>query len=150
MSLTGIDGLKSEIYVPITPDPVWTGVEKPLNEMTIAIVTAAGVHLKSQERFNLSGDTSYRAIGKDDKTSNMMVSHGGYDNSDVNKDINSMFPIDRLRELKDEKIIGDLAEVHIGFMGGGGDVEVFKTQTGPEIADLLKEESVDAVVMTGG
>lgn len=150
MSLTGINGLKSEIYVPITPDPVWTEITKPLDQMTIALVTAAGVHLKSQERFNLSGDISYRAIGKDDKTQDMMVSHGGYDNSDVNKDINSMFPIDRLRELKDQGIIKDLAEVHIGFMGGGGDVDEFQKHTGPEIAEILKNENVDGVVITGG
>lgn len=150
MTLTYVDGLKSEIYVPITPDPVWTEITKPLNEMTIALVTAAGVHLKTQEKFNLSGDISYRPIGRDDQTKDMMVSHGGYDNSDVNKDINTMFPIDRLRELKDEGIIKDLAKVHIGFMGGGGDVDEFQQHTGPEIAELLRDENVDGVVITGG
>lgn len=145
-----IKGLQSEIYVPITPQPVWTEVIKPLNEMTIAIVTAAGVHLKSQDRFNFSGDTSYRVIPGEEKTDNMMVSHGGYDNSDVNKDINSMFPIDRLRELKEEGYIRDIALSHIGFMGGGGDVDVFKEKIGPEIANILKEENVDGVVITGG
>ena len=34
-----------------------------------------------------------------------MVSHSGYDNSDVNKDINCMFPIDRLHELVAEGFI---------------------------------------------
>ncbi len=150
MNLTHIDGLKSEIYVPITPNPVWTQVKKSLDEMTIALVTAAGVHLKSQESFNLSGDTSYRVIGRDENTEDMMVSHGGYDNSDVNKDINSMFPIDRLRELRDKGIVKDLADFHVGFMGGGGDVEVFKSDTGPKIAEILNNANVDGVVITGG
>lgn len=150
MSLTHMDGLQSEIYVPITPEPVWAEVKKPLSEMVIALVTAAGVHLKSQERFNLSGDTSYRVIGGSENTEDMMVSHGGYDNSDVNKDINSMFPIDRLRELKEEGYIKEVAMSHIGFMGGGGDVDAFKQRTGPEIADILKKENVDGVVITGG
>ena len=35
-------------------------------------------------------------------------------------------------------------------MGGGGDVKFFIEETGPEIARILKEENVDAVVMTGG
>ena len=150
MDLTVIEGLQSEIYVPVTPQPVWTPVTKALNEMTIALVTAAGVHLKTDERFNLSGDTGFRIIGGGDETSDMMVSHGGYDNSDVNKDINAMFPIDRLRELKEDGIIKEVAPSHIGFMGGGGDVEVFIEKTGPEIAKILKEENVDGVVMTGG
>ena len=123
MDLTLIEGLQSEIYVPVTPQPVWTPVSKALNEMTIALVSAAGVHLKSDERFNLSGDTGFRLIGGKDKTSDMMVSYGGYDNSDVNKDINVMFPIDRLRELKEDGIIKEVAISHVGFMGGGGDVD---------------------------
>ena len=79
-----------------------------------------------------------------------MVSHGGYDNGDVNKDINCMFPIDRLKELKEEGFIKEVAPVHIGFMGGGGNQEKFSHETGPAIAKILKEEEVDAVVLTAG
>jgi hypothetical protein len=38
-----------------------------------------------------------------------MVTHRGFDNSDINKDVNAMFPPDRLRELRDEGFIGSLA-----------------------------------------
>ena len=79
-----------------------------------------------------------------------MVSHGGYDNGDVNKDINCMFPIDRLHELAADGVIGKVAPVHIGFMGGGGNQEKFKNETGPEIARILKDEGVDAVILTAG
>ncbi len=150
MNYTIVKGLQSEIYVPITPKPVWTPVTKSLNEMTIAIATAAGVHLKSDERFNLSGDTTYRIVPADVNSDDLMVSHGGYDNTDVNRDINCMFPIDRLRELVEEGFIKAVAPKHIGFMGGGGNVKVFKEKTGKEIAKILKEEGVDGVVMTGG
>ena len=54
MSLTTVKGIQSEIFVPITPPPVWTPVKKELKEMSIALATAAGVHCKSQERFNLA------------------------------------------------------------------------------------------------
>mgnify|MGYP001220132762 FL=1 len=150
MDMTVIKGLQSEIYVPITPPPVWAPVTKSLDEMVIALVTAAGVHLKSDERFNLAGDTSYRIVNSDANSKDLMVSHGGYDNSDVNKDINCMFPIDRLKELAEEGFIKGIAPKHIGFMGGGGDVKAFVEKTGPEIANILKEEGVDGVVITGG
>lgn len=145
-----IKNLQSEIYVPITPDTVWTAVEKPLEEMVVALVTAAGVHLKSDDRFHLAGDTSFRIVPGDGDSKDLMVSHGGYDNSDVNKDINCMFPIDRLRELVDEGFIKGVAPKHVGFMGGGGNIDVFEKETGPQIAEVLKEEGVDAVVMSGG
>ncbi|SHE92166.1 D-proline reductase, 26 kDa subunit [Clostridium fallax] len=145
-----IKSLQSEIYVPITPQPVWAPVTKPLNEMKIAIASAAGVHLKSDKRFNLAGDFTYRLIPGDTSSSDLMVSHGGYDNSDVNKDINCMFPIDRLRELVKEGYIKEIAESNIGFMGGGGDQDKFRDETGPKIAQILKNENVDGVILTAG
>lgn len=145
-----VNGLQSEVYVPITPDPVWTPVEKDLKDMRVALATAAGVHLIEDDNFNLAGDFTYREIPGDAGVDKMMVSHGGYDNGDVNKDINCMFPIDRLRELADEGFIKETAPVHFGFMGGGGDQEKFKNQTGPEIAQKLVDEDVDAVLLTAG
>jgi len=150
MSLTAIKGLQSEIYVPITPPPVWTPVTKEIKDMTVALVTAAGVHMKKDKRFNLAGDTTYRVVPNDGGTDNMMVSHGGYDNADVNKDINCMFPVDRLNELVAEGYIKAAAPNHYTFMGGGGNQDVFTNQTGPEIAELLKKEGVDAAILTGG
>ena len=143
-------GLQSEIFVPITPPPVWTPVTKELKDMTVALATAAGVHHKDDKRFNLAGDFTYRIIKDTMPSDELMVSHGGYDNGDVNKDINCMFPIDRLHELKKEGFIKNVAPVHIGFMGGGGDQDKFKNETGPDIAKILKEEGVDAVILTAG
>ncbi len=141
MSLTTVQGLQSEIFVPITPPPVWTPVTKELKDMTIALATATGVHLKSDKRFNLAGDTTFRAIPNTATVDEMMVSHGGYDNGDVNKDINCMFPIDRLHELAAEGFIKGVAPMHYAFMGGGGNQHVFTEETGPAIVlNLRKRE----------
>ncbi len=150
MELTVVKGFQSEIYVPITPPPVWTPVTKELKDMKVAIATAAGVHLKSDKRFNLAGDFTYRLIPGDAPSTELMVSHGGYDNGDVNKDVNCMFPIDRLREIAAEGFIKEVAPTHVGFMGGGGNQQKFREETGPAIAKILKEEGVDAVLMTAG
>jgi D-proline reductase (dithiol) PrdB len=150
MKLTTATGLKSEIYVPITPPAVFTPLAKPLSECVVALCTAGGVHLKSQKPFVLSGDHTFREIPSTTPSSELMVSHGGFDNSDVNRDINAMFPIDRLRELEAEGFIGRIAPTLIGFMGGGGDVDRFRAEAGPAIAKILKEEGVDVAVFTGG
>lgn len=150
MSYKPVKGLQSEIFVPLTPQPVWTPVTKELKDMKIALATAAGIHMKSDKRFNLAGDFSYRVIPGDAPVAEMGVSHGGYDNGDVNKDINCMFPLDRLRELADEGFIKEVAPRHFGFMGGGGNQDIFTNETGPEIARLLKEDGVDAVLLTAG
>lgn len=150
MSQVIVKGLQSEIFAPITPPSIFTPVTKELKDMKIAIASAAGIHLKSDKRFNLAGDFGYRLVPGNTPTSELMVSHGGYDNGDVNKDINCMFPLDRLRELKEEGLIAEVAETQVGFMGGGGNQQKFTDETGPAIAKLLKDEGVDGVIMTAG
>ena len=150
MRVTVFEGLQSEIYVPITPKPTFTPVTKPLSEMRIALASACGAHVKTDPRFNLAGDTSFREIPDNTPTSELMISHGGYDNTDANRDINCMFPLDRLHELVEEGFIKETAPFHYGFMGGGGDQEVFHDKTGPEIAQRLKDENVDGVILTAG
>lgn len=150
MSLTVVKGLQSEIFVPVTPKPVWAPVTKPLKDMVVGLATAAGVHQKSDKRFNLAGDFSWRVVPNSAKPDELMVSHGGYDNSDVNKDINCMFPYERLNELAKAGFIKGVAKEHVGFMGGGGNIEKFTNETGPAIAKFFKEEGVDAVMMTAG
>ena len=150
MQLTTAQGLQSEIFVPTAPKPVWTPLTKPLNECKVAFITAGGIHVKTQKPFNTAGDYSYRPIPADIPTAQLMVTHGGFDNSDINKDVNAMFPLDRLRELVAEGFIGSLAGEMYGFMGGGGNVDKFKSETGPEIAAKLKAQGVDIVLCTGG
>jgi D-proline reductase (dithiol) PrdA len=141
---------QSEIPTAVMPPVVWTPVKKPLAEMRVALVTGTGVHLKGDERFNLVCDSGFRIIPGDANTADLTVSHGGYDNSDVLSDINSMFPLDRLRELAEEGLIAGIAPRHIGFMGGSGDLKALAKETGPAIAEILKNDGVDAAIFTAG
>lgn len=133
MKLTTVEGMRSEIFVPLTPKPIFTELKKPLNKCKVAFITAGGIHKKDQKPFNTSGDFSYRTIEFDTPSDQLMVTHGGFDNSDINKDVNAMFPIDRLHELVKEGFIGSLPKETYTFMGGGGNVEKFTNETGPEI-----------------
>jgi D-proline reductase (dithiol) PrdB len=148
--LTTVPGLQSEIFAPTTPPPVWTPLTKPLNKCKVGFATAGGIHMKSQTPYNTAGDFTYRVIPIDTPSSQLMVTHGGFDNSDINKDVNAMLPIDRLHELVKEGFIGSLTEALVGFMGGGGNVEKFRGETGPAIAKLFKEWGADIVLITGG
>jgi len=99
---------------PVTP------LRKPLNECRLALVTTGGLHLKSDEPFDtkyLEGDCSYRQIPGNIRHEDIMVSHESYDHKFINADLNSVFPIDRMREYANQGIIGSLSEVHFSFMG---------------------------------
>lgn len=150
MQLTTVPGMQSEVFAPTTPPPVWTPVTKPLSECRVGFATAGGIHLKSQTPFYAAGDFTIREIPWDTPTENLMVTHGGYDNSDVNKDINAMLPIDRLREQAAAGLFASVAPTLVGFMGGGGNVDKFKNETGPQIAEVFKREGTDICILTAG
>ena len=44
MKLTTVEGMQSEIFVPVTPVPVFTELKKPLSECKVAFITAGGIH----------------------------------------------------------------------------------------------------------
>ncbi len=134
--------------VPFTP------FEGDLSKTTVAIVTAGGVHLRDQEPFNIAdelGDLGYRLIPEDVESSQLMVTHHHYDHSDADEDINVVFPIDVLRDLKAEGFIRDVARKHVGYMGYTMQLKAMYEGTAREIANEIDKGSrADAVILTGG
>lgn len=150
MKITTVPNMTSEIYTPITPPPVWTPMKKALKDCKVGIASACGVHLKTQTPYKLAGDRTWRKVPSNVQPDELMITHGGYDHTDVNRDINSMWPYQRLQELVKEGYIKDFCEYNAGFMGGGGDIETFKNEIGPQVAEMFKEQGADLVIMTAG
>jgi D-proline reductase (dithiol) PrdB len=134
--------------VPFTP------FDGELSKATVALVTAAGVHQKDQEAFNITddlGDLTYRVIAGDAESSSLKVTHHHYDHTDADQDINVVFPIDVLRELKTDGFIGDIARKHVGFMGYTMRLKEMYEESAPKIAEEIDKGSrADLVVLTGG
>jgi len=134
--------------VPFTP------FEGELSRATVAIVSAGGVHLREQEPFNIAdelGDLTFRLIPPEAGASELMVTHHHYDHADADRDINVVFPIDALRDLKDEGFVRDLARKHVGYMGYTMQLKAMYEGTAPEIANEIDRGSrADVVVLTGG
>jgi len=134
--------------VPYTPN------DKTLSDMTIAIVSTAGAHLLDQEPFNTDGDASYRVIPGDAETNQFTVTHGApkdhYNTDEPKKDINVIFPLDRLRELVDEGYIGAVNNKHISMMGYAMRLKQILDETVPQIAKEITKSKADAVLLTAG
>jgi D-proline reductase (dithiol) PrdB len=133
----------------------WTPMRKSLSESTVALVTTGGVHHRDQAPFNMmdkNGDPSYRIIDAGRPASDLMITHDYYDHSDADRDINIVFPLERLRELEKKGIIGKSADRHYSFMGHitGPYVSTLSRHTAREVAFLLKQAGVDSVVLTPG
>jgi D-proline reductase (dithiol) PrdB len=121
-----------------------------LAQTTFALVTTAGVHLRSQEPYDLEGDNSWREIPGDVMSADLMVTHGHYNHTHADQDINCVFPIDRLRELAAEGIIGGVAKRHLGFMGYSHRLKDLYERAAPEMAKVIERSNADAVLLTAG
>lgn len=124
-------------------------LKKPLSESKLALVTTAGLHLRVDAPFT-NNDQSYRVIPSDAPARDIVQSHTsiGFDRTAFMRDINISFPVDRLRELVDRGIIGSLATNFYSFMGAIRNPSKIVEETGPEVAKLLIDDGVDAVLLT--
>ena len=58
----------------------------------------------------------------------LMVTHGDFDNSDINKDVNAMFPIDRLHELVEEGFVREIISK----------IQTMRKEAGFEVMDHIR------------
>ncbi len=123
----------------------WTPLRKPLSESTVVLISTGGVHLRSDRPFNLNSDPTFRVIPKGAQPADLAISHQAYDRTDALRDINLVFPIERLRELEAEGIIGRLAEDHYGFGLMGSAKRLMPAIK--EVARRISESGVDLALL---
>ncbi len=145
-----------QAYAPWESEDVpWTPFVKPLSECTVTMVTTAGVHHRDQKPFDMAdrnGDPSWRVIDLTRPLEDLMITHDYYDHADADRDINVVFPVERLREFEREGAIAKVARYHYGFMGHitGPHIPTLINTTAPEIAQRIRQDGTDVVVLTPG
>lgn len=134
-----------------TTPPIIAPIKKQLSKSKVALITTAGVLLKSQEKFNTKdGDPTFRLIPSNVDINDLTISHGHYDQSEAEKDVNCVFPIERLSELKEEGFIGEIATNHFGFMGYIPNPKFLVEEFAPQAAKLLVQDNVDIAIISPG
>jgi D-proline reductase (dithiol) PrdB len=133
----------------------WATRPVPLPRAAVALVTLAGVHLKTQAPFDMQnpdGDASFRVIPGTVDPADLTITHDYYDHTAADRDVNVVFPIERLRELAAAGWIGRAAPRHIGAMGHilGAEERRLVAESAPAIARALREDGADYVVLVPG
>lgn len=123
----------------------WTPLRKSLSDSAVALISTGGVHLHGDRPFNLNGDSTFRVIPKAAKPADLAISHQAYDRTDALRDINLVFPIERLRELEAKQVIGRLAEEHYGFGLMGSAKRLMPAIK--EVARRISESGVDLALL---
>ena len=134
----------------VNEDAPFTRLAKPLSQSTIMLLTSGGVSHRDAKPFNplARNDLRVDAIESTVAPGCLVVNDDYYNHRDADRDINCIFPIERLRELAAAGVIGDVAPHHYsGFMGRIYTRSAVVNEAAPALARQLKEERVDAAAL---
>jgi len=156
----GYEGSGRHIY----EQPPFVKLKKPLTETRIALMSSSGhfvegddpqplgvnnmTQAEAEERINdfIKEEPQLSEIPIDTAHKNLRVRHGGYDVRGAQKDTNVNFPIDRMRELRDEGIIPELHTTAFSFVGACSQMRLQK-ETGPRWAKRFIEDHIEALLL---
>lgn len=131
---------------PSSPPP-WRLLAKPLAASRLALVASGGIYASGQVAFHWKDDTSFRAIPTSVATEDLRATHFAYDLTDARRDPNVVFPIDTLRRLVREGIVGALTENAYTFMGGIYSARRVVEELAPPIVERLRAEHTDVALL---
>ena len=129
--------------VPLAP------LAKPLAECRLAFVSTAGVQPKGTLPFDTVhpvGDYSFRRVPSAARVDELEIHQLKYPTAGANRDLNVIFPIERLRELAAEGVIGGLTEHFVSFIGYNMDPERLERTLAEDIATAVSEEGADILL----
>jgi D-proline reductase (dithiol) PrdB len=122
---------------------------KPLAACTVTLLTSGGISQCAAAPWIAEARNDHRldAIPKDAPTDDFQIHDAYYDHTDAERDLNCQFPLDRLRELAAEGVIGRMADrVWSGFMGRIYDRTRVLQESAPAFARSLLADEVDLLI----
>jgi betaine reductase len=149
--------LQGESYQSEYPMPSFSRVTprppiKDLKQAKIALVTSGGIVPKGNpdriEASSASRFGRYDITGVDNLTEDTFeTAHGGYDPVYANLDADRVLPIDVLRQMEKEGVIGSLHNVYYATVGNGTSVANAQKYAHAIGLELL-EENIDGIILT--
>src|SRR5574337_1100545 len=125
----------------------WTPMVKPVRECRIALISSGGIYHASQEPFNpVKNDLTFREIAKTADLADLTLSHYSKNAGHV-KGLNTIFPLERFRELEAQGLIRELASPAFTFMGRIFTRTRLQKEMAPHLIGRLRELQVDAACL---
>ncbi|MEJ2212350.1 MAG: glycine/sarcosine/betaine reductase selenoprotein B family protein [Anaerolineae bacterium] len=136
----------------------WTPLSRPLAESTIALVSSAGLALRTDRPFDQEGerqdpwwgDPSYRILPRTATADDVRLYHLHIHPRVVEQDLNTLMPLQRLLALEAQGEIGQSAAHHYSFMGYILQPQALLEQSTPAMIERMKGDGVNAVVLVPG
>jgi D-proline reductase (dithiol) PrdB len=136
---------------PVFATAPWTPVTRPLRASRIGVVTTGGLYRAGVDGpfdgHAPEGDVSFRTLPADVPIQRLSIAHEHFAHAAAEADMNTIFPLDRLRELQADGLIGGLTDVHVSIMGYCTQAADLAERTAPAIAAALHAAGADAALV---
>ena len=129
--------------VPLAP------LRKPLAECRLTFISTSGVQPKGTLPFDTVhpvGDYTFRRVPTTARVEELEIHQLKYPTAGAKRDLNVIFPIERLRELAAEGVIGGLTEHFYTFIGFNMDPERLERTLAEDIATAVAEDGADVAL----
>lgn len=120
---------------------------RPLSAVRLGVVATGGIYAEGQTAFTFKDDVTYRAIPSDVDPATLRATHFAYDLTDARRDINVVFPVDALRSLEADGIVGELAPHLFTCMGGIYSQRRVREELAPALVDRCRSDRIEAVLL---
>jgi D-proline reductase (dithiol) PrdB len=129
---------------PLTP------LKKPLSACRVSMLTSGGVSHHSREPFNPTAENNLCVdeVASGSNPLDFEINDDYYDTRDAKKDLNVLFPLERLAELAEAGVIGSVSErLWSGFMGRIYNRTAVVEQAAPALVRELQKDEVDLLIL---
>lgn len=136
---------------PAFADTPWTPLRRPLSDCRVALVTTGGLYRPGVDvPFDgdaVAGDPSFRTIPASTDPATLAIAHAHYPHGPAEADMNTVFPLELLREAAMAEVIGEVAPTHYSTMGYVVHADELAMVTAPMLAALMREDGVDVALL---
>jgi D-proline reductase (dithiol) PrdB len=123
---------------------------RPISESRLTFVSSAGVQPKGTLPFDVVhpvGDYSFRRVPSTAKPADLEIHQLKYPTASAHRDVNVIFPIERLQELAEEGVIGPLTPNLFSFIGYNMDPERLERTLAEDIAKAVAADGAEAALL---
>ena len=133
----------------------WTPLSRKLKESTVALISSAGLALKTDRPFDQEGekenpwwgDPSFRILPRTATGKDVNLYHLHVHRRIAERDLNTFLPLQRLLEFEERGEIGHSSDHHYSYMGYILEPQRLLDESVPAIISSLKRDGVDLVVL---
>lgn len=142
-ALTGQTLLPPAIFEP----PVLTPLRKPIAQSRIGMFVSCGAQLPEDPPLGETEDISFRLLPRETRLSALAISHKTIVRKWAVEDLNVGYPLERMKELESEGVIGSLAHSAVSMVGSIHRFTELMEKTVPAVKQIYDSQGVDLVLL---